>query len=119
MRGVGGCVWGVRGSLCVVCMGKGGKTWGLREGVELYGGVVVGWWVGGVGVGRGGAITLGFCVLGGGEAWVREGGAIAFGVCVGGVGVETWWGGFVGWLAVSVAGGLGGLGGCGLDFLPF
>ena len=35
-------VWGVRGVLCVGCMGIGGKAWGLREGVELYGGVVVG-----------------------------------------------------------------------------
>ena len=112
--------------LCVVCMGKGGKTWGLREGVELYGGVVVGWWVGETGVGRGGAVTLGVCVLGGGEAWVREGGAVALGVCVGGGGVEPWWGGFVGWLGVSVGicgvgrrGCLGGWGGCGLDFLPF
>ena len=40
-KGLGGVGWGVRGVgglLCVSCMGKGGKAWGLGEGVEPWGG---------------------------------------------------------------------------------
>ena len=75
--------------MCVSCMGKGGKAWGLGEGVELYGGVVVGGWVGEAGVGEGGAEALGDGVVGGG--------------------VEPRRGAVVGW--VGGGAGVGGLGG--------
>ena len=86
---VGWGVWGVGRLLCVGCMGKGGKAWGLGEGVELYGGVVVGGWVGEAGVGEGGAKALGDGVVG--------------------VGVEPRRGAVVGW--VGGVAGVGGLGG--------
>ena len=105
LGGVGWGVWGVRGVLCVSCMGIGGKAWGLREGVELYGGVIVWGW--------------------GGEAGVSEGGAVTLGVGVVGGGVEPRGGLVVGWLGVCV--GVSGVGGrerlgewegCDLNFRP-
>ena len=96
LGGVGWGVWGVGGLLCVSCMGKGGKAWGLGEGVELYGGVVVGGWVGEAGVGEGGAKALGDGVVGGGVE-PRRGtvvGWVGVGVGVGGLGGrESVWGG--------------------------
>ena len=94
-------VWGVRGVLCVGCMGIGGKAWGLREGVELYGGVIVWGWGGEAGVSEGGAVTLGVDVVGAGEAGVSGGGAVTLGVGVVGVGLNPgggWWLG--GWVCV-------------------
>ena len=111
LGGVGWGVWGVMGVLCVGCMGIGGKAWGLREGVELYGGVVVGGWGGEAGVSGAGAITLGIGVVGGGEAGVSDGGAVTLGVVVVGGVVEPRGGRVVGWLVVSV--GVSGVGGRG------
>ena len=94
-------VWGVRGLLCVGCMGIGGKAWGLREGVELYGGVIVWRWGGEAGVSEGGAVTLGVDVVGAGEAGVSGGGAVTLGVGVVGGGVEPR-GGAGGWVVGCV-----------------
>ena len=83
-------------------MGIGGKAWGLREGVELYGGVVVGGWGGEAGVSEGGAEALGGGVVGGG---VEPRGGWWLGGWVYVLGWVVWVGGSVwglGWVVIWI-----------------
>ena len=58
-NGVGRGVWGERGDLGVICMGKGGKARSMGEGVEPRGRVMVGGEGGGLGGGEGGVAGVG------------------------------------------------------------